>query len=167
MIDATAASAQDIPENSYLRIFGGATSAIGDGDGDGPIGGLAFGMRPGPTSPWRSEIELSRRLSDSDSAELSATGVMFNVIRDVGEAGSVTTYIGAGIGALDVTASDAGGSGQDIAVAGQVFLGAEIPLGAKTGLTIEGRYVDAGDRPGTATGDARWADLTAGLIFNF
>lgn len=60
-------------------------------------------------SPWRGEVELSRRGGNVDtvsgaagSGEVLATGIMANALYDFNTIGSITPYVGAGLGLAQV-----------------------------------------------------------------
>ena len=144
-------------DGAYGRIFGG-TSGIFDGDGSSPVAGAAVGVRQSETSPWRAELEVSRRGDD-----LEGTGVMVNVLRDVGSAGDVRVYGGLGIGAMRL---EEGGASATNAAA-QAILGAGVDIGQTTELTLELRHVEAGSSPLPGGADASWTDITAGIAFGF
>ena len=160
------ASAQSLPEDAYLRAFGGATAAIDGGSVSGASGGVALGYRFPNTSAWRVEAEIARRMPDGSGGSQKSTSLMMNALRDIAPLGPAMLYAGAGIGAIKIEESAGGVSDSDTQAVGQIILGAEFPLSASTDLSVETRYINAGDLP-VSDGDAEWVDVSAGLVFSF
>ena len=163
-----AASADPIfPDGTYIRAFGGVTSGLSGGDmGSGPTSGLALGRSFDGT---RYELELSRRSSDLDlGGERDVDAVMINVYRDLDgltESRRLTPYVGAGLGALRLSA--AGDSETGAAV--QVMSGLRYDIGGSAALSGELRYTASDARVTGPTGqiDADGLGVVVGLELDF
>ena len=105
-------------------------------------------------SPWRGEVELSRRGGNVDSVsgangsgEALATGIMANAIYDFNSIGSITPYVGAGLGFAQVKLDSVRPFGaasykdSDSALAYQGILGASYKIKDNLDFFTDYRYL--------------------------
>ncbi len=179
----------------YVKLFGGASDlrtdtfsfggTVSDVDVDtGVVAGGAFGYDYAD-SPWRAELEYTYRSADvtpatslGTASDYAATAFMINGIYTFSTTGTLTPYVGAGIGVLtevdlDIEGGAAAGEYEDSGVfAAQIMVGAEYPVSDRVGLYGELRYFAAGSQTldGTAgTIDADYDSIEAlvGLSIRF
>jgi opacity protein-like surface antigen len=189
---ASAAAAQDDGGFTF-RAFGGlsdlqqtdatllgSTRPVSFSAGAIAGGGVGYSYA---NSPWRSEIEFVYRSSDASgslSGDYASTSIMLNGRYDFATGGSVTPYIGAGVGFIteidfDVTSVPNAGQYSDRGgVAGQIMLGADWALNETWSLFTEVRYFTTSEAPTlkNSAGDTlrasyRSTDLVVGVIYNF
>jgi outer membrane protein OmpA-like peptidoglycan-associated protein len=153
-------------------------------------------------SNWRGELEFSYRQNDirhlagdglgfsgwpALTGDLQAMALMFNVIRDFNTGGSITPYVGLGVGGANFEATYVGpdyGAGSlaiddsNKRLVGQAIAGLAIPLAEGLALDLSYRYFTAlgtpkfdglrnGVSPITIRNDYDSHSLFAGLRWNF
>ena len=166
------AHAQD-PGGVYIEAFAGPSmlrdsTVIGNVGGkasfeSGPVVGAALG-HDYANSPLRSELEFIYRSGDAKtfaggaSGDFASTTVMVNGYYDFKMGGSLTPYVGAGVGYVtEIDFDIAGGAGPGEysdrgGFAWQAMGGISYAFTNRIGLSGELRYFDAGSR--TLTGSA-------------
>lgn len=151
---------------------------------NGTMGALAFGYDY--ASPWRGEVELSRRAADlksvsgtNASGELLATSLMANAAYDFDVNAPVTPYLGLGLGFARVELDNASPFGAssindtDTVLAGQAIAGVSYAVQDNLNLFADYRYFRTGDasmstRAGnSASFDMDTHSIMVGLRFNF
>jgi len=151
---------------------------------NGYLGALALGYDY--ASPWRSEVELSRRSAGLDSVsgtnasgDLTATSLMGNVLYDFDTNSKFTPYLGLGVGGARVKLDNASPFGtssindSDNALAGQAIAGVSYALQDNLDVFADYRYFATRDLSmrtvaGTkASFDMDTHSIMVGLRFNF